>query len=266
MSTPTTNNTTQWNLDRLATDTVLLAAFTGYAYLTSFLYNWGFLSHYGLSPQLIQVDLASMLLTTVVLAVVMTSIFVVSFYIFFWNKEDKTAIEREVTQLIQVFFIIVVLPMIFFGFKETVKVATLAIIGFLLIRCISLFFTEGNTLEEKLLYQEKRRANEKDHIVDWLVSRIGRKWLRKSFWLLIFLYSSFEIGKSTAFRQDDYYIIEGEPELAIIAIYGDRIISMPINREKKTLQRKLYLLNTQIVAEKGKGMTLEKIGALALEK
>ena len=124
---------------------------------------------------------------------------------------------------------------------------------------------EARTYNEKL---------QKDHDTegDWLVLL---KWLPRgwvvAFWLLFALwltsYYAGLFGLVHARKQRDFYLIPGEPERVVLAIYGDLLVTAPLYRVKEVGKPNLArkdLLILRVGQQPSVNLRLEAVGPLSL--
>lgn len=252
----------KWELDKFVSEAIVIAFFSAWAYLITFFYEAGYLAHFGLPPKLIVIEISSVLIALIALIGFLISLFFIGYYVL--GTENATSeIGNEIRAISFCFFFTILIPILLFGINKNTYVYLGGFAMFLCLRAISIFLSKGKTIEEKLKYQEGKR--DRDGPLYWLSDRLGRKWLIKIFFFIFTLILASGIGGSKAVKQDDHFIIQGEPELVIVTMYGDRIIAMPFDEASHLVDRKFYLLNAEYLAKEGRAIYMKKLGRLNLK-
>jgi hypothetical protein len=71
---------------------------------------------------------------------------------------------------------------------------------------------------------------------------------------------SFAFGRFVAFTQTDYYVLDGDPEMVILYMTGDRLIATTADRANKIAGDSLSVIFLEDLGDRT--ITLEEIGPL----
>lgn len=259
------NDFNQLKIERFLTDTLVIAAITSWAYLLSYFYEREYLSYFSLSARLIVVDFSSVLFALIFIVTSCASLWFSSYFLL-KKSESDTPVIKEIKIIGGLFFITVLVPILYFGFNRTGMTYSLFFALFVIDRLIELYKADGSSIKAKIEFIHMKMSAFNLNPFDWFSFNLKRTWIFKILFIGLTFYIAGVHGFFNASNQRTWYLIQGTPELAIITMYGDRIIAMPLNRANSTLESKLHLFNVDQIAEASKVINIEKIGPLKVLK
>jgi hypothetical protein len=85
-------------------------------------------------------------------------------------------------------------------------------------------------------------------------------------WVIYGIFSFHRIGRNWAEKRQEYQVMTQSPELVVLRVYGDYLITAPLIRDpsRNQVEKKLYILK---LSEMEKiPLTLEKVGTLKVKE
>ena len=70
-------------------------------------------------------------------------------------------------------------------------------------------------------------------------------------------------GKAQAHQQEEFLVIDHSPEVVVLRIYGEYLITAPFDRSTKEIEKKLYIF--KLSDNSPTLLTLEKAGPLKVK-
>ncbi|HAI98626.1 TPA: hypothetical protein DCL30_03785 [Candidatus Peribacteria bacterium] len=262
----TTPVTFQERLYGRITDAIVIAAFTAWAYLLAYLYEYGYLSYFGIPSDFIEIGLINIIVALLWISGFLILFFVLgTFIIPFLFKSRETLLQKKIFLWIAMFVFIVFIPLLAGGYGHA-QIAFGSFVGFLTVEIAEIiFFTKGGSLNEKIEKQEERESK-RSWIFEWLERKIGIGGISAIALFGIISYLAFSIGNGNAVRKIQYPIIGiNGKELAVVSVRQSVAIALPINREKKELIREIFIYDLQNLAKDGMGLRVERIGRLNIQ-
>lgn len=125
--------------------------------------------------------------------------------------------------------------------------------------------TQGKNLQEKALNFRNKLASQNNEI-DKLEDLIGKKLLYLIIILIVVSYLSYEIGYGIAARKKEYAIlsIQGR-NFAVVRIYGNRALAMPIDLETSILDPDVFIFNIENTSQRRVGLSMKKTGVVTIK-
>lgn len=245
------------------TDAVVIAILTSWAYLLAYLFEYGYLSYFGIPSDFIDIGLISIIVALLWVSGFLLLFFVLgTFIIPFLFRRRKTHLGEKLSSWITMFLLVVFIPLLTGGYGHAM-LAFGSLSGFLFAEIMEIFFfTKGASLNEKIANQDAKEAK-RNRIFDWLAGKIGFGGISAIALFFVVSYLAFAIGSGNAVRKNIYPIIsENGQELAVIVVRQNDAIALPFNREKGELIREVYVYNLEDLAKAGVGLKMEKTGKL----
>ena len=232
------------------------------AYWFTFRYEVGYLSHFGLPSQIVEVSLQTALLVTA------GSWSGIVFFFFITNMvalrwPEHPAIQDKVVRI----FGMLLLPVIYvinYGFRTQDWPIYLSVLVFVLLFELVwplLVFREKGSIRDRLIDDEDAEAKIRAR---GLFGRINTAFGPGASFALFFLIMGTliagAVGKIMAERQTEYLVFADAPNFAIIRIYGDTILAVPFDPVSRTVQSQLMI--RKIGTEKTMLILAPKVGPL----
>ena len=250
-------------MGKFATDAVMLATVTGWAYLISYSYEWGYLSFFKLSPKLIIVDFASVLLSLIaIFSIVIFSAFIS--YAFLRKSASDGVFKIEIKRMAANLLIFVCIPYYLVGWDAKIFIFLMVFVAVSSKNIIDIFKIKERSFKKRLETLHQTLTGSELSILEWFYEKLKKSLVFKLIFILITVQFANLVGYSLATKQETWYLIEGNPELAIITMYGDRILAMPLDRVNLKLKTKLYVLTPESLSSLNRGINIESIGSLSL--
>lgn len=230
---------------------VLLGIIPAFVYALGFSYESGYLSYYGIPSELIAIDAPAMIRATVFGAIYA---FVASLWISL--AVDSSVSESHSEKTIGILMLYLGLfPILYLLSKGSEYLSIVMMLSFGIIFLLVIL----RKLEEKLPWLQKASVKTHGILAEAFPSEENKKekpslfgGLQKAgamfFLAMIPFVLAFSAGKHSAEDNSVLDVFEREKigELAVIRIYGDKVIAIPFHREKQEFQKKyvVYEIST----------------------
>ena len=221
---------------------VLVALIPFAGYVTAFLYEYGFTSHFKIPAQFITLDWTTVLIAVAAVLFVLVVVFGLLELISPFFLPPKGAIQVALlrTVVVSVAFCV---PNAFLArgwlwVVVPVVPALWAIREFLL----PYIFYRGSYVERLELAQ--KRGRDRGHDERGLLARLPRN----AFLLLVILawvcWLAYSMGTSSASGQKEFLVVNTSPEAVVLRSYHDHLVCAYFDRESKEVERSFFVLDT----------------------
>ncbi len=216
----------------------LLAFLTFGAYLIAYVYDYGYLSYYKISPEVIKISIESFfwIFIAIFLIIIMLFLIIQAIMNFF---PYHPALRMRIFKI----FYFVALTIIFyklFGLSiEFYVILGMALLFiFLLFIMPLLLYKDKKTFIDKLIADEEHPTNELHAKV---LDKLGPLHYNLLITIIILAGLAFSIGKSQAIKEKNYYVMADNPSVAVIRMYQDILISIPFKADSKTFNGRFII-------------------------
>lgn len=253
-SSPTVGVRSWWK-----TEGVLLAAIPFFSYLLTYIYEAGYCKFFGIPWEFISPNWANVFIFAGgLLGLIVVMFFLIEPFFITIYPELPWPILRRLRRL-SVPVLLSLIYLFLFGKDQSVFIV---VVGVILSLALLEFGLPLLTQRDRKSYLEKLTAQDSvDDRVDGLGDLAARRLGPSVFGYLLLVYFlgclSFYAGRAAAMNQENFLVLVDEPDIAIVRVYGDRLIGMKFNREKK-----LAINNFKILVSTGTALQLENIGPL----
>jgi len=161
------------------------------------------------------------------------------------------------------YIIILIVHMLLYGIRKSDLILYIIITLFIFLEItIPIIFRKGDTIYKKI------ETDEEIHFKYSIFGKIFRMIGPSCYYLIFIIYIgsiiAFDVGRSKAINQKDYYVMTKNPNIAVIGIYQDILISVPLNMVSKTINGSFLI---QKIGEKENIEVMSKnIGPLKYQK
>jgi hypothetical protein len=217
---------------------------TGFGYLITFLYGWGYNSYFSIPLSFIELSIPTVTKSIAILGVFFLT---VSIYVAFW--EDTTSLKGIFSKL----FTINLLS----NRKINISLQTVCIIGLI-------FFVE--------LWVYTDVALKINYVCVAILFLMGYCYLRKYkkmfviLWLILMLILPYMLGVTRANQQNEYYIIDNDINYLVIDFYNKNAITAKFDKDKLKIYPEFKLVPIEYLAKEKKGFKKIKIEGLKIDQ
>jgi hypothetical protein len=228
------------------TEGVILAAAPVFGYLLVFAYEAGFCSHFGIPLEFISLNTVTVIIAALGIAVTFILLFAVStfetrVFKFLYKKIPFLflgALRKAISSLLigAIILYVTKAPTKYWLFLFLYVLATF-IVG-IAVPYITIRRQEGKCNVSKI-YERNVKEN-----VDAVETYLGENVVMGIISVLMFiglLFVSNSTGQINAQRQDKFLIVYSVPEKVVLRIYGDNLICVPFDRERKRVTRSFVI-------------------------
>lgn len=257
-------------------EAVVVASAPVAAYLVTLAYMAGQSRYFGFPLELISVDLPDLFIAAGTLLVVGATIWQLARSAFMVRPLPRRAsrarfyrkgIARRIINLLSFVLAFLPLPVLYRGYDREVIVGAIVIAA---LASLYAFFTLGlpwlnrsTSFSEKIAESEKR-LSQGDVGFDLLRLRTAEQRLGVGVALALFVVAltsiySFIAGRGEATSRERYYVISGEPPLAVLRLERDKVIASAFDKECGTLEGPIKVLR---FGPDALAITPERVGPL----
>lgn len=236
-----------------------IAAVSVFSYMLTFLYEYGYCGVMGIPVALISVDLTSAFVVVGLLFLLLSFVWIIAEWLHrIWPKAPS--VYHRIMARYSVNISVLLFLIFLFGTRVS-EYIVFAIIGLSLLA--GDFLVPLIAHRDLKTYKEKLEAAESLEGQEFLLARKALSAMGSRGKVLIFgiflMYISMNLGRGYAYKQNAFYVISGEPPLAILRIYGDRFVCARVNRSANEISE-FEVISTNDL--KGHTISLEAIGPL----
>lgn len=250
-------------------DGIIIAAVPAFAYISAFLYELAYAQYFRFPVELISIELTQVLFLVALFfgfAITIFSVFRV-LWLFVPRPEDSDRISQQLQSRILSYLIVSVIAIIFFSVLRTSLISVLiSMIVFAIIWFGSplLLRKKGASYTEMLQAQNEAETVYDERSMEGCIKRLIGPWIFYLLLLLLFLMAmAYFTGLGQARSQTEFFTINTTPELVVLRIYNDRIISSEFDRDLKVVHHSYTIFD--ILDMPDLNLTLEDLGPLEPE-
>jgi len=246
-------------------EVIFIALLTAISYWFAFLYEVGYLGAFGISPQLIQVKMETILISGFAISGSMFSLFLwANLAAFFWPNQPVLKVKAFRIGLI---LLLPVWDLINYGIREESWIIFVIALGAILVFEFIwplVIFRGKKSLIGKFTADENAEASTRERsLVGRVAALLGPTMYTVLFVIIMSSMLVHYAGRADAKTQEEYMVRIDQPNIAIIRIYPDVIIGMYFDRKTKEIQPHMVL---QKIGDEGINVLIgEKIGPLKLK-
>lgn len=245
---------------------LIIAASSVIAYLFAFIYEAGFAKIFDIPLHFVTLSLTNVFITGGSLLLISLTLFILADLIFVifvsFLKSDSPIYRRLVKLAPMVFFSIALL---FFQINTALQAGLKGLIASWLLIAFFEFGFPLITQRHKASYRDKLEAQDqlvvqRETLRDYAVGLLGEGLYRTIYFLSLALVVTYVAGQSTALRQREFLVTATSPEMAVLRMYGDKMICAPFDRSTGEVERSFTVL--RIAEDSGLTLHLERVGPL----
>ena len=232
--------------NKLLTDAIIIAFISGYIYLITFYYEYGYCSYFNIPNGLISPSLNTIL----IFAVSFISFFLSSFYVLTFTAPLLRSLSDPKKEAIRPFLFVNFLALItsfiltrVYGFE--LEIILYLIGGIILINIFQYSIPLYRSIKKKNLVEGFKEYHEPEDpwdISDIFIKKFGIGIFRFLFVLLAIIGVSYLIGKGEAINKDTYYLVNNS-NTVVLRIYNNIMICSPLDTSNNIISDELILLN-----------------------
>jgi hypothetical protein len=239
----------------------VIAGFTTLAaYLTAFMYEWGFTSRFGIPWQFITLDWTTVLIAAVVVLSVLWLIFSGVSFVYGFSSLFKGAVRTALMRTLAVAVLVTPLFLLVSGWRWWLLGAVLLLWVFLEFVYPYIAYRGKGTYVQRLELSQRQGIYYAPNLLDRLPKNL--------FLLLILLawviWLANSIGMSTASHQTEFLVVNTSPEAVVLRPYHDHLVCAYFDRETKEVSSEYFILKT--AGDPQTTLTPEDVGPLHLKK
>lgn len=243
------------------TEGLLIAVASAGAYLLAFYYEKGFTSYFKIPTHFVNVSLATIFIIVALAISFLLFIFPIADFIFQLIRGLHPVLYPSIATLLIV-SLFSVIHLYLFGLSNW----ALFIFHLVMLGLVALLFfvlpvvtrRKGNFIER--IEEQQKRDRSVIGLYDVIASRFGRDTLLIIAFSILSINFAENAGEAQAMKRVEFLVINTEPEMVVLQVYGDNMICAPFNRETKEVQTKFTVIK---IAEDSKmALNLEKVGPL----
>lgn len=257
-----TQNTVElFDLKRTFSDSVVIAGITLVGYALAFFYEWGYAKYFGIPPELISINFTNIFLAVAGVIILILIFFILGDLIHSLTQGAPAVIRRCLSRLSLGFFLVIGLLFLYKGeWKEWIA----GFIAFLLYSILEFVFpllTQRHVkgYVAKLESQEEIEPPPLTLILK-IRQRLGYSGFMCILWCCLIIFLALYAGDAKARNKTVYIVADQSMTQAVVAIYGDLIISCTFDPQTKLLNGELSI--SQLTDGKERSFIPEQIGPL----
>src|SRR5688572_29010745 len=211
-------------------DALFIAGLTALAYWLSFTYEAAYLRVFALPPELVEVSLQTTLLVAFVLYGAGSTIFwLINPLSILWKDRStqRKLIPLTVTTIVCLWWLLN------FGFRTEDLVMYLVFMTFAAFLTVVLFSYQ-TVIDESL-------NSSPPTLIDIVRTASGPTGYTFILWAFMGTFLASIAGMAKGATQKEFFLFSDYPEIAVIRIYGDRILALPVDRKSKTVKQRLII-------------------------
>jgi hypothetical protein len=248
-------------------DGLLVAIVLTAAYLIAFRYESGFASFFEIPKQLIEISLTTLLMLGAGSTLVIVWLTIAASDLWIIRRQAKHVLNLHLRMFGVYFSTGVFIVWFFFNhhwIAWLVLLSATALIGVWTFFPPSLIFQQDQRryLERYNALARRRFKKHENSLSSAIEQRWGKDVVTIFWFFLGGLGLAWWAGNFQASHQEEYYVLDAQPERVVLRFYGDMLITAPFNRDSRQVERQIIIQRT------GERMTSqlhkEKIGPLKL--
>lgn len=251
------------NIRSIISEGLVIAALPVLAYLLTFCYELGYTSEFNIPIHLITPNITTIFIAagSILFVVVLAFIFVNLIYTLF--QKDGSLPRRLVKYAPLIVMLYIYINLFGLNWEEYIFIIIL------LVFFLALEFLLPLIGQRKVKgYKNKLAAQDEfDSKLVTLYGKVFRLTGRTMAYIILYVIMLAQIslaaGRSEAYKQTEYLVIDKQCEQVALRIYGDIIIAAPVDVRNRTVENKFYIYN---INNYDLVLQLEDIGPLRIEE
>lgn len=264
---PATGNAQEVGKHSFLTGTVLVAATSSFAYGIAFVYEKGFCDFFSIPTSLIAVDITTVLVAAATLLGGAFTLLIYASAIFTFLSGVPKPISRSLRRLSPLLVLVLVYLALMKPAGTELLVVVVVTVLFLGLEFLFPLIAQTKTKGYMAKLNAQDEVDSKvNTLFDWLAKVFGASILLILLLPMVFFLAGIS-GEARAKFQEEYYVLESDPGLVVLKIYGDRLVCARLQQETKEVQPVFTVLNlTDSNQIHPIQLRLAKIGPLKLNK
>lgn len=239
--------TTSADTHTLLTDGIVLAGASAFVYLATFLYEYGYCSHFGIPATLISPNLT----TVLVGAAALGGVFVSSFYylgltapLFAAARDPRRRPYRHVFALAATLAAAAILLIAIYGFSWSGIILFAVVVAFFALIAILQPILSNRSLPVEERFARDADLQDKDPFLFTSLLEVwfGRRLVSLGVLAVGMLGLAYLVGHGEATRKERFLTLKAEPDLVVLRNYGELLVTARFSREKRQLLNELKLI------------------------
>jgi len=261
-----------YNSSKFFGDTIIIALITGLGYIATSFAEDSYLNYFGISANasLVTPPVTEIISVTFIICTLVVSCLLLSKPIYKLIS-PKAEVKENTLYHVWSMFISYFIPFMIIKIWMFKKISFSLILEFLI---IILFFTIIIWLMNFFIKKQDKKQKNEEKILDRLFlynhldNFIGENRSKSGILIVLFLGIMLvlnlapSVGTGIAKRVTTFDIINSNPQLTVIAQYGDILIAAPFDQNKRQFINQTHLININTLEEHGLYLTKEKIGSV----
>jgi hypothetical protein len=247
------------------TDGIMIAAITAFAYVLSFLYEAGFCTSFNIPLSFISLSLTTILTAAGGLFIVIIMLFGVIHILYMIGILDTKNPVSLAFQRTTLFSLLLLANVLLYGRCWIGWIRTAGtLLFFLLLEFIFPLITQrGKGSYRDKLTAQVELEQEARSFGNILRTRFGNMGVIMFLIIWYGLMTAHTAGRAQAHQQEEFLVIDHSPEVVVLRIYGEYLITAPFDRSTKEIEKKLYIF--MLSDNSPTLLTLEKAGPLKVK-
>lgn len=252
----------------IITEGIAIASIPIIGYFLSFIYEVAYARSFGIPQELISLNILNILVSTI-------STFLFFIVLFVYVERISLHITRNPYTYHFTFafwwFFITIINIFIYGIKNYDKWSycfyTFLFILLFDVAWLFLILRNKGGLKDRLLYQynHEKELYDKGISLPQIIRNItGRQLFQIIQYILLAYLCANWAGEYSSFKKKDFLVLKNKPNIVVLKIYGDTIITAPFSKKTKTIRREVTVY--KISDKDNLTLVSEKIGPLKLEK
>jgi hypothetical protein len=238
-----------------------IAAFTTLGgYLTAFMHEWGFTSHFEIPRQFITLDWTTVLIAAAAVLAVLVFIFLCVNFVYGFSFLFEGAVRGALFRTIAVVVLATPLFLLASGWRWWFTGALPLLWAFREFVYPYIAYRGKGTYAQRLELSQQEGVYSAPNLLDRLP--------RNLFLLLILLawlaWLAHSIGMYGAVHKTEFLVVNTTPEAVVLRPYHDHLLCAYFNRETREIDESYFVLKT--ASDSGTTLTREEVGPLHLKK
>jgi hypothetical protein len=239
----------------------VIAGFTTLgAYLTAFMYEWGFTSHFGIPRQFITLDWTTVLISAVAVLAVLGFIFLSVNFVYGFSFLFKGAARTALIRTVAMAVFVTPLFLLASGWRWWFTGALPLLWAFLEFGYPYIAYRGKGTYVQRLELSQQAGIYSAPSLLDRIPQRLFLLLILLA-WVIWLAYSK---GTYDASHKTEFLVVNTTPEAVVLRPYHDHLVCAYFDRETKEVSREYFVLKTagdpQII------LTPEQVGSLHMKE
>lgn len=237
----------------IITEVIIIAGLTAIAYLAAFACQYSYLGYFGIPWSFIEINLATVLFTTLAFASWMSFVIFSIVYLATLKDSGWRGSAKKIGVGL-VFFVGIFFPIALVLYDPTSVRWTLIGWFVLVIAFIGLMFNVARN--------EEKPKKLPDVIIDGIEEKHGSFFVFVLLFSILFLFGSFAVGSILAKSKEKFLIIGRNSSQAVISVYSGNLVTLSFSTSTKKFNNEILLISLDKISTDGLILVNDKIGPL----